>query len=773
MYSDQGRVGALLENGSIFDDSSPKRRRFPRCGQLVNAMDKVLTGKLTFHSLKPCDLSKTNKGEIKAYFENSYNLDESLFTSLKDESVFYKCPDRLRLPLIFYYGHTACVYVNKLILADLIKPEERINLELETIFETGVDEMSWDDTENYRMGGKYKWPALDDVIEYRRRVRKLIIDCIEKTELELPITMDSQWWGLFMGMEHERIHVETSSVLICQLPVDMVQKPRGYMYGPSKGPLPVEENSMLSVSAQEVVLGKPWDFPSYGWDNEYGKRHCKVPAFMASKYLITNKEFLEFVQAEGYQRKEFWTDEGWKWKEFCKACHPLFWVCDKGCVPRCGENLGKFTHCRTDPKIEPCLNHLPNGINSYCNGHETTDDNGHQASDEGGGFPYRLRCMFDVIPMALDWPVQVNYHEAKAYSSWRGCYRLPSEAEHYLMRGNMPVNLFPPTDLGFHDVMGNVWEWTEDHFNGLPGFKTMPLYDDFSGPCFDGLHNIIMGGSWISTGDEASRFARFGFRRHFMQHCGFRVVKSLDDKLKKHPICIINTPVYVQNHGIIDNEVPLMNELVIEPVPSTYANYASDTVENMLNHLKQEYVHEGFTHHILEQVWIKQWLKTYDIERRRFLHLGCGAGDLSFRLGALCDQLLATDPSAYLIDACLRLQSGETVKVPDDGSTVPVAAPVANGENIVFKQFTWLPNEVGFFDMVVAALFDRVQDMTAWALRLREIVNKRGLIVVMSTNENTEQHLAPIFGKRFNRVDSREFSITDGVKKIITAWIRQ
>ena len=40
---------------------------------------------------------------------------------LADESVFYKCPDRLRLPLIFYYGHTACVYVNKMILADLIQ----------------------------------------------------------------------------------------------------------------------------------------------------------------------------------------------------------------------------------------------------------------------------------------------------------------------------------------------------------------------------------------------------------------------------------------------------------------------------------------------------------------------------------------------------------------------------------------------------------------------------------------------------------------------------
>ena len=43
------------------------------------------------------------------------------------------------------------------------------------------------------MGGQYEWPALDDVIEYRRQVRHLILDVIEKTPLELPITMDSPW----------------------------------------------------------------------------------------------------------------------------------------------------------------------------------------------------------------------------------------------------------------------------------------------------------------------------------------------------------------------------------------------------------------------------------------------------------------------------------------------------------------------------------------------------------------------------------------------------
>ena len=40
---------------------------------------------------------------------------------LSDESAFYKCPDRLRLPLIFYFGHTAAVYVNKLVLGSLLK----------------------------------------------------------------------------------------------------------------------------------------------------------------------------------------------------------------------------------------------------------------------------------------------------------------------------------------------------------------------------------------------------------------------------------------------------------------------------------------------------------------------------------------------------------------------------------------------------------------------------------------------------------------------------
>lgn len=63
--------------------------------------------------------------------------------------------------------------------------------------------------------------------------------------------------------------------------------------------------------------------------------------------------------------------------------------------------------------------------------------------------------------------------------------------------------MFPPTKAGFCDVFGNVWEWCEDHFNGFKDYKPHLLYDDFSTPCFDGRHNMIMV-SYVSLNLTAS-----------------------------------------------------------------------------------------------------------------------------------------------------------------------------------------------------------------------------------------------------------------------------
>ena len=302
------------------------------------------------------------------------------------------------------------------------------------MFETGVDEMSWDDTENYRMGGSYNWPSVKEVMDYRRTVKNIIIKMIQDTPLVLPITKESPWWGLLMGMEHERIHLETSSVLIRQLPVDMVTKPDDWVYGPMKYGEHVKTNPMIPVDEKKITYGKPEHFPSYGWDNEYGQVTTRVPKFEASKYLVTNKEFLEFVRHGGYNKQKLWTEEGWSWKIYRQAQHPSFWVCDNGCKSGCGAALSNYSHCHfNDDQTDDYTNGHTNGVNgpsSGVNGHT----NGVKKTN-GIETVYRYRAMFDVLDMPLDWPAEVNYHEAHAFCAWKGSsYRLLTEAETNVIR---------------------------------------------------------------------------------------------------------------------------------------------------------------------------------------------------------------------------------------------------------------------------------------------------------------------------------------------------
>jgi hypothetical protein len=78
--------------------------------------------------------------------------------------------------------------------------------------------------------------------------------------------------------------------------------------------------------------------------------------------------------------------------------------------------------------------------------------------------------------------------------------------------------------------MGNVWQWTRTPMYPFTGFEVHPIYDDFTMPTFDDKHNMIKGGSWISTGNLAIPQSRYAFRRHFFQHAGFRMVEPADQE---------------------------------------------------------------------------------------------------------------------------------------------------------------------------------------------------------------------------------------------------
>ena len=431
--------------------------------------------------------------EIRRYFHATYDAYNTLFEALVDHEAYYRRADPLRHPLIFYFGHTATFFVNKLVLGKFL--QQRINPKFESQFAIGVDEMSWDDLND----AHYDWPKVEEVTEYRNQVRAAIDQLIDDTTLTLPVDWNSLYWVIMMGIEHERIHLETSSVLIRQLPTDLLdQKHPAWAICEELESVP-PANKLISVPGGSVKQGKSENDGLYGWDNEYGNYASDVAEFNASKYLVSNREFLEFIEDDGYQTESYWTPEGWSWVQYKNAKHPLFWI----------------------------------------------------RSEDGS---YRFRTMLKEIDMPWAWPAETNYLEAKAFCNWKSSktrepVRLPTEEEWYRLLdytetpdaldwektpGNLnledaassvPVDRHP-FGQGFYDILGNVWQHTETPIRGLPGFKVHPLYDDFSTPTFDTKHNLIKGGSWISTGNEILRASRFAFRRHFYQHAGFRYITS-------------------------------------------------------------------------------------------------------------------------------------------------------------------------------------------------------------------------------------------------------
>lgn len=434
--------------------------------------------------------------QLATYFTETFERYESLFGCLSEDAAYYEKPIALRHPLIFYFGHTATFFVNKLLLAKLIPA--RINPRFEAMFAVGVDEMSWDDLNE----AHYDWPTVSEVKAYRDEVRATVLHVIAEATWMGPMGWDNPWWSILMGIEHELIHLETSSVLIRQHRLEYVRsQPEWRAAAPANSLVEAApHNALIDMPAGVVRMGKGSphadgctaqdDARRYGWDNEYGVHVSDVPAFKAGRMLVSNAEYLAFVEAGGYQTDAYWNEEGLGWRNFVQPISPTFWM-----------------------------------------------------KRDGQWF---LRLMCEEIPMPWDWPVEVNCLEAEAFCRWKAedtglPFRLPTEDEWGRLydsagvtvdtpaqrrlsgsRSAVPVNTFVHGD--FYDVVGNAWQWTCTPIYPFAGFEAHPLYDDFSIPTFDDRHNLMKGGSWISCGNEALRASRYAFRRHFFQHAGFRYV---------------------------------------------------------------------------------------------------------------------------------------------------------------------------------------------------------------------------------------------------------
>ena len=642
--------------------------------------------------------------QIRAYFNQTADLYESLFQALISDEAYYVKPIHLRHPLIFYYGHTNTFFINKLILAGLIT--QRVNPQFESMFAIGVDEMGWDDVNE----GNYDWPTPAAVKAYRTGVSHVVNQLIDTLPLNLPIDWDSPWWPILMGIEHERIHLETSSVLIRQHSLEFLQKLTDF--APCKAiDVIAPTNSLVDVPAINIQLSKSNEY--YGWDNEYGqfKTHCA--AFQAAKYLTSNAEFLTFVDAGGYQDDQFWHEEGLAWRQYSQAQYPTFW-------------------CKQD--------------NIWC-----------------------LRLMTEVINMPWSWPVEVNYHEAKAFCNWQSKQlgkqvRMPTEQEwvslyehaglsdekvansahanlfldHYA--SPCPVNQFAHGDL--YDVVGNVWQWTETPIFPFDGFKVHPLYDDFTTPTFDGRHNIIKGGSWASTGNEAIKSARYAFRRHFFQHAGFRYI-------------VTETPIEINaSHYESDKQL------------SEYAEF----------HYGEPYFGvpnfpKALSDFAIQSLQLKP--------AKTALDLGCATGRATFELAKHFDHVTGIDFSARFIGLALKLVQQGVLRytMVNEGDLVSYqerSLKALQLDDVAHKVDFWqgdacnLKPQFANYDFILAAnLIDRLYSPRQFLSNIHLRLNIGGVLMITSPYTWLEEHTPREEWIGGYKKDGENVSTLDGMKEVL------
>lgn len=325
-------------------------------------------------------------------------------------------------------------------------------------------------------------PAVAEIIEYRAHVDRAMLRFIE--------TAPGGGWDdiaalIELGLHHEQQHQELSLMDIKHVFSSNPMAP-AYTDRPSSARgngAPVEWHAFEGGIKEIGHQGG-----GFAFDNEGPRHKVYSEDFSLASRLVTNGEFLEFVQDGGYETPAHWHSDGWAGIRAEGWRGPLYWREEDG-------EMREFT-------------------------------------------------LAGSRPLEMDAPVcHVSFYEAAAYASWAGA-RLPTEAEWEDAASRLPqreeeeANLLPADNL--HPVavsapnsdhpaqmIGDVWEWTQSPYTPYPGFAAAEgAVGEYNGK-FMANQMVLRGGACVTPPDHIRiTYRNFFYLNQRWAFSGFRLAKA-------------------------------------------------------------------------------------------------------------------------------------------------------------------------------------------------------------------------------------------------------